>query len=250
MSIRTTVPVLGRDTTQKHHILRQVYGHAGLLDVEPVRAHLQSLVDIGVSEHAIARAAGISHGFVPRILSGATQRITPRHARRLLAVDHRPHPRQVWVLNIGVRRRIEALRAYGWPIHALADQLGTDHRDITTRLKRDRCTYLWWSDVDALYERLSTTHGGSRRAATYAERQGWLLPMEWEGHDIDDPRVTPPRSRRTAGVAMRDRIAERRQEVQRLVDLGVTTAIIAARLGVTPRQIDRDRAALRRQAAA
>lgn len=89
--------------------------------------------------------------------------------------------------------------------------------------------------------------------------------MEWEGYDIDDPRVTPPRAVRRTGTESKSaqlvdevlvqRILDGRHEgtppklerdaaFRRLNDAGLSAVQIAERLKVSTKTVERLRAAV------
>lgn len=247
MNPRSRIPILGEKDGDKHRIMLASRGIPAKIPADRVRAHLQSLTDIGIRPTMIARAAGVSRGVPERILRGEWGNVGIRHASALMSVTHMPHPEQSLVLSVGSVRRICALRAYGWTAAELSTRLGYDDPGESQRIQtRSLVTYAMWCRVRDVYDTLSVTHGGSQRAVNHARRQGWMLPMEWEGHDIDDPRVTPASTRRTPG---RDRDAERaekierRAEVARLTKAGWSAVQIADQLGVDARTVVRDRSA-------
>lgn len=240
-SINTTMPELGRRGSEKLRTIQAMRGIPNTVPAERVRAHLQTLVDIGIAPNMIARAAGVTHHYPNRILRGDYSTISTRYAARLLKVDHHPHPRQERVLSIGAARRIQALRSIGWDCEALAKHLDIDPSDIPKVSARPFITYEKWLRIRDGYERLSMTRGPSKRATLHAERQKWVLPMEWEGYDIDDPRVKPRKTRRTNSEEFRAKLAERKERVQELTGQGFSAREIADFLGVSYRTVERDR---------
>lgn len=241
-SITTTMPQLGKRGSEKLRTIQAMRGIPNTVPAERVRAHLQTLVDMGIAPNMIARAAGVTHSYADRILNGDYTTISTRYAALLLKVDHHPHPRQEWVLSIGAGRRVQALRAIGWDCEALAEQLDIHPSDIPRVSARPFITYEKWLRIRDGYERLSMTRGPSKRAAANAERQKWVLPMEWEGYDIDDPRVKPKKARRTTSDEFQAKLADRKARVQELVNQGFSSREIADFLGVSYRTVERDRA--------
>lgn len=240
---KTRIPTLGEDG-DKHRIMLASHGIPASVPAKQVRAHLKELVDIGIRPNMIARAAGVSRGVPERILNGSWSKVSIRHASALMGVSHMPHPEQKWMPNIGVARRIQALRAYGWSVEALSKRLGYQSpTEAQTIESRPLVTYQTWKLVHDLYEEVSTIHGGSNRAANHASRQGWLLPMEWEGYDIDDPRVMAPRARKRDAADQKGVAADRRAEVLRLTRAGLSETQIAERIGCSTRTVARDRKA-------
>lgn len=244
----TKIPKLGRYKAEKVRSLRAAKGMPGTVDAAPVRAHVRFLLESGFSQFAVAAASGVSQGAVSDVYLGAYPRVLLEIGARLMTVGHLPVDvqRGMLVPGVGVRRRLEALQAAGYTRPMIGDQLGvTDAMVREYRLSR-RVRWDTWHSVSCLYDRWSGLPGPSVIAARASKR--FLLPLEWEGYDIDDPRVSPPRSNREANPAKSMDPEERRTAVERLTREGLTVKMTAARLGVSERQVTRDRTTLRRTA--
>ncbi|MFC9921491.1 helix-turn-helix domain-containing protein [Rhodococcus sp. NPDC127527] len=210
-----------------------------------VQDHIDGLLALGMTIPMISRAAGITATGLRRIAAGEWEHVRYRTAGAILDVDHVPHPRQSRCLAIGARRRVNALVAAGWPMEKIAGRAGTSLDSLRNFLRRSIIDYSSWSAINRVYEELSGAMGPSRNAATKARSLGFQLPMEWEGYDIDDPRVTPPKARRRSqeprgGLDAGER-RDRRAEVARLTAAGLSSDEIATRLGIDPRTVVRDR---------
>ncbi|MEU4075476.1 helix-turn-helix domain-containing protein [Streptomyces parvus] len=141
-------------------------------------------------------------------------------------------------------RRLQALRTIAWSCDAIEIETGLrdDYINQLTNRPPTLLPYTMWKLFYQLYERLSGTPGGSTRGRTYASRYGWGAPLDWEGLDIDDPRVMwqpaidpPPPPPPT----LRELSALRRVEVAELTGKGLTAAEIAERIGISERQVVR-----------
>ncbi len=178
-----------------------------------------------------------------------------REAWRLY-YKRRRHGRQpaLVVSSLGTARRLQALAAIGWSVIALADQLGY-HRSGVANLQVRRRAQILRSTADRVaevYERLSMTLGPADvRTRKRAARLGWAPPLAWD--DIDSP------TGRAAGVVLDlavDEVAVMRamegdragirlsrtdsqEAIRRLRGMGVSTAEIARRVGVSHRTVDR-----------
>lgn len=127
----------------------QLYGRHQLVDAEPARTHIRSLMDQGMGWKRIARAAGLNPSTVYPILYG-------KHADNPDHPEHRPPRKQILRSNadailavkldladaafipaIGTVRRIQALHAAGWTLSELAGRLGMSPTNFT-RLHTDR----------------------------------------------------------------------------------------------------------------
>ena len=101
--------------------------------IEPIRQHLQALVDTGMIPERIAISAGVGGATVRRLLNSETARfVTGATARKLLAVtpDSSTLAAQGRVNGRGTRRRLQALAAIGWNHHEIARRLEKSARLI------------------------------------------------------------------------------------------------------------------------
>jgi transcriptional regulator len=256
-NLPTTFPAIGRVEADRRRALLALRGIPAAVPAEPIRRHIHALNDLGVNDGMIASAAGLPVQTIKYIVEAESQTTRIHLAAAIRSVSHLPHPRQKRVLAVGARRRVQALRRLGWRESDIAEQIGitaaTLHmcllRSIT--INRDR-----WQSIADLYEQISATPGPNTQAAQHATRQGWPAPLDWEGLDIDDPRVAP------SGVEFADEVdevlverilagtwageisrTERRAAYERLEARGATAAEIAERLNTTKRTVVRYRAA-------
>lgn len=227
------------------------YNGIAFMPAEKVRAHIHTLTGMGMSCFTIARDAGVGYTYVYRVRDGVYETTSIRHGQAILAVTHHPTPRQQVVLAIGAARRIQALAAIGWSVPQLQTRCDLAYHAFTTLTNPANPTtrYRNWETIRDLYDTLSATPGTEGRPdllRTLARRRGWPAPLDWEGRDIDDPRtvvVAQPWEPRTAMDEIQEAAAERARLVAELTDKGLSAKAIAQRLGITPRQVVRDRGA-------
>jgi hypothetical protein len=145
----------------------------------------------------------------------------------------------------GTRRRLRALCAAGWSGPALAERLGMEPSGLyLTLTSRALVRAATARAVRALYDELwdEPPPQGTRserisaaKARGHAARMGWPPPMAWDDDAIDDPAASPadgwqrPARLRPAEVAAEARDLMRWQ--------GLTPALAAGRLGVSPRAL-------------
>ncbi|MFE7744472.1 hypothetical protein [Nocardia sp. NPDC057455] len=189
---------------KKLYDLRVGRGQATTVPIDRVRKRLDELHALGLTNHMIARAAGVT----PTCLNFIEQRNTVHTrfdvAARIFTVDHRPHPNQGTVLTIGARRRVRALNAIGWPTNDLAHRLGQRDRCVLNlAIGKPTMTYGLWARIQDLYNELSGTPGPSSRSILVAKRSGHVPPLAWDGIDIDDPRAQPDWA--AAGIKLTER---------------------------------------------
>lgn len=231
------------------------------VDAEPIRDHILALRAAGISNKRLRQLCGVSHNTIQVIITGRpergtgpTKQVWRRTAEKLLAVPIPEVPHRVAadgrkVPAIGTRRRLQALVAAGYSRRYLCSRFGMD---VTNgcRLWRDQHDLVLAATaraVETLFTELQITAGPSSRARNEGRRRKWPLPLDWDEDNIDDPAATvvPSWTVRDRRAEQLEYIAERREEVQRLTDLGMSASEIAERLGISTRQVVRDRAGVR-----
>lgn len=234
----------------------------GRVDAIPARAHTRYLMAEGISIRQIARIAGVSMSTIRCLLYG-------RHER-----GHDPYPRinrdiaekilaiKPVLANMasghctdatGTQRRLQALVAIGWSQSRLARKLGIQPSNFITFMNADQCTAKRALQVKELYDRLwnqpqTGTDWHSKAAATrakhYADARGWVPPLAWDDDCIDDPTAVPDvgakvyaQGQTPAGAIRKsDATAE---DVEFLLDEGMTWDSIPNRLGMKPKSLER-----------
>ncbi len=228
------------------------YAGVGYVPSEILRAHIDTLNGMGLPLASIARDAECTPGCVRNIHRGIWDTTSIRHAAAIKGVTHHPSPRQQIVLAVGAVRRAQALHAIGWTWQLIAEHTpGVTAGAIATMTRagheRTICAWATWTTMHAAYETLSGTPApesvGATKARNAARTRSWPPPLDWEDLDIDDPRVTVSPSGVETRTGLRERADARRQEVARLTRAGFSADEIAVRVGVTKRQVVRDRQA-------
>lgn len=145
--------------------------------------------------------------------------------------------------NVGALRRVQALRALGWPARVIADRIGVHERNLCRWPHRRWISRRLYERICAVYDELSMTTGPDVRARRHAERQGWPPPLAWDDETIDDPDARPFGTSRSG----RTHVGLREDELF-LRTVGCSEHEIARRLGVSVAALERKR--LRGQAVA
>lgn len=201
---------------ENSRVRQQAYGRwNGLVDAEPARQHIRSLMAQGMGLKRIVAVSDISHGQLWKLMYGKrkrlksgkpskrrtpSKRIRPETERRILAVqlDLAGGAR---VDSIGAARRIQALAALGWSLSKIAARLGILRSNFTNLAHgRTDITVAHDKAVRALYDEWSMqlppqeTHRdkiAASRARNYARALGWLPPLAWDDDALDDPESAP-----------------------------------------------------------
>lgn len=216
---------------------------------EKAQAHVQELVSrYGVSVRGIATAADIAPFIISNLNRGICTGLHVDSEKAILAVTadavFQRQPGTAYVPSIGAKRRVQALMAIGWRHRDLSAKLGFDTPGLVyktgqwiTRRKHDA--------VKDLYDRLWDQPGpNSVHTQRRIAKAGYAPPLAWDDETIDDPEATPDlgavvrgRGRPCKGsVQASDAQLE---DVEFLVDQALTWDVIAERLGVEPRSLER-----------
>lgn len=193
---------------ERQRIRRNAYGRSDLVDAEPIRDHVRSLMAAGIGLKQITRHTGVNGGVMSKLMYGIPEQRPPARrvrkatAAKLLAL--RPTqallPDGARVPSIGTARRVQALVAVGWSVQRICEHAGLDRQRVDGALRgRDvlhgtarsiRATYdaLWNAAPPATTRGERTAAARSRARAAFA---GWAPPMAWDDDTIDDPSATP-----------------------------------------------------------
>ena len=230
--------------------------------IEPIRQHLQALVDTGMIPERIAISTGVGGATVRRLLNSETARfVTGATARKLLAVtpDSSTLAAQGRVNGRGTRRRLQALAAIGWNHHEIARRLGYPRWKVNKALEGAYVDIRVHDDIAALYDELwdqqPPTHTRAQRvgrsyALTVARRHGWLPPLAWDDIDTDPAPPTAGQEPLLDEIAIELALAgqnvrltrdERLEATRRGTERGLSLTQLSDLLGVDVRTIDRDR---------
>lgn len=237
---------------QRTRYRKRAYGTwQPLVDAGPAREHLEALHARGMSWEQIARVSGVLVEELRRLRmplgnKPRTERIRPERAELLLSIRFDPSPGtpKGLVPSVGTARRLQALRAIGWPLGVLAARSGVARHTlamVTTRQRavQDSTRVAVAELYEDLHDQDPRRHGvpaeSMRRATAWAVRAGWAAPNCWLCSDIDDPdaKPGPPEGRRYSSPSAGDRRQAIVDDTAELARQGCTRQVIAARLGIT-----------------
>lgn len=232
----------------------KAYGrYDALVDAEPVRAHLRTLMAAGMGLKTIASAGGWrGSGTITAIVYGKwadqpqhpeyrppRKQVTRQVAERILAIQPalRPGAR---VEARGTTRRLQALVARGYSLLRISTELGIEHLTVwrLTHGHTDQCVESTRVAVAELFDRWADTpppsatgnQGGSIvRAQRFAARHGWVVAASWDDIDLDDaPSLgDAPQAGRTKSSRIHP------DDIAWMLRTNTTSWAAAERLGVT-----------------
>lgn len=190
---------------------RIAYGRTGMVDAEPIRAHVRALGEAGVGLKRIAALTGVSSGALTKLVYGVTRadgtrrpparRVRETTARRILAVTAEDKAGGALVDPTGTRRRLEALIALGWSVRRLTTDHGIDRQALNNALNSVPITRRTADAVRDVYEAVGDTsprtetardRAAVTRSLRRAAEHGWWPPAMWDDDDLDDPYAEPP----------------------------------------------------------
>jgi hypothetical protein len=183
----------------------------GMVDATEVAAYVNNvLVPSGLTFVRISELAGVSFDAVRRVASGKQKHILSINAPAILTVEPLPYRQGIagLVNAAGTRRKLRGLSAQGWMVGYMAELEGvsftTFHSWIVGRTNADHTGQYVTVEVAATADRLvaklgefdiaeldEPMDGMSAICARRAAKRGWNVLSDWDGLDIDDPRVTP-----------------------------------------------------------
>ncbi|CAL9664003.1 hypothetical protein SUDANB1_07118 [Streptomyces sp. enrichment culture] len=215
------------------------------VDADPVRHHLRTLEQHGISIRQAAALAGVgARSLHPLFTRPIRHTVRPEIAAAVLAID----PEQVTPTRIdatGTARRIQALVAAGWPMAHLADHLGVYRSYVHALIRRheegQKILASTAGKVAAGYEQLvdkrparqGITPRQIRQARNLAASRRWPTTAYWADRMdvIDDPEFEP-----LYGVTKREIVAQDAHWV--MTTIGLDRQATAERLGVSKAYID------------
>lgn len=248
----------------------------GLVDVAPVREHVEHLQEFGYGWKRIAVLAGVGNTTVSQIIYGRKgsssdprkgeqlKRIKRETAEKILAVhaDVDLLADGATIPARGTQRRVQALIAIGYSQSDIARRIGMNVSNFGLMLKRTRVSMGTHRAVVAVFDELCMTvpaHDGWRqksvynRSIGYAQARRWLPPLAWDDidndpepavvdgdDDVDDIAVELA----VAGEQVRLNHAERREAITRAHSKNWSDGFTAERLHLNIRTVQRIRAEL------
>lgn len=218
-----------------------------LVDAEPIRQHIRRLSEAGIGWKRVAEVAGVPNTTLSSILYPQNRktpdgcrpprkRVRRTTAEKILAVQPVPNNYRDGAIipQVGTMRRLQALMTLGYSAGYLGTHLGIDKTNMLRFVHgKHQVTLRTARKVAALYEQLSatprkaTTPGEAStitRTKKYAQKRGYAPPLAWD--NIDDPTETPQ------GIRPKTSHPWKVEDVEHLLEMGVSPQQIVARLGV------------------
>jgi transcriptional regulator with XRE-family HTH domain len=208
--------------------------------VEPVRQHIDMLIAHGITQTAIAEAAGVALRQVNGVVRGRiTGTVMADTSAAILGVTRwSSQPRRIE--SIGAVRRLRALAYNGWTTRQLGQVTRLDPQKTVRRILEgstrvdvatDEKIRRAFADLWDVTPTSSTPQGRVRIEKTRqrAKNRRWAPPLAWD--DIDDPAEQPTGMGAWRELQMSP--AELVAEFKFLLSCGVSDEKAAEQLGVT-----------------
>ncbi|WUH94597.1 hypothetical protein OG900_33580 [Streptomyces sp. NBC_00433] len=175
----------------KKRTLAHIAGTPPLYPAEPLRQHIRTLTDTGMSQDLIARRAHVSHATVNYLMRGLTKGCRREKALRILAVTPGTFDAVAERPVTGTMRRIRALYAIGHNNVTIAGASGVAASAISSIANGHQSIVQGTTAaaITAAYKTLSKRPGTSAKAKSRARKLGWHGPLDWD--DIDNPAAQP-----------------------------------------------------------
>lgn len=230
-----------RGLCSKHYqhdlIVREARGELvrGIVDAGPTQAHIAILEQCGMSQMAIARAAGLTDNGLYLLMG--RKRITKASADKILSVTpemaYRPSEDGNELMpTLGTVRRIKSLMAIGYTLQFISRSVGRE-KFWASAVLNGNLTCVRADSVRAvsdLFDRLQSTPAPDSRVASRARNraktEGWPHPFAWDEGMIDDPNAEP------CDMTAVDKDAWHEDYLE-LKEIGKSDEHIAGRLGIT-----------------
>jgi hypothetical protein len=179
------------------------------VDAPPVRAHVNNLIDAGMSWPQISAASGVHIKVIENLLLGAgsgrapSRRLRPDNAQALMTVPVPAIPPADGAAITDAtrpRRELQALVASGRPLRFLARRSGLDlHTVVNIVHGRGPVRAGTAHTIHVLYGQLWDADPRAdgirphdiRRAQQTAAARHWAPPLAWDDDTINDPAAVP-----------------------------------------------------------
>jgi hypothetical protein len=172
-------------------------------DAEPVRAHVQAVLDAGLTRAQVAAAAPVNAKVIDHLLDNSSRRIRPANATALLGVQVPAIPPAGGVALTDAtrpRRELQALIAGGWPMSHLVRRSRLDLHTIVDiiygrRQARAGTAHTIHVLYGQLWDQFPAEHGvrphDIARSQRTAAKHHWAPALAWDDDTIADPEAQP-----------------------------------------------------------
>lgn len=220
---------------------------APFVDATPARKHIESLYAAGMSLPVMAILAKLHLEDIRRVRGPVgtrprAERIRPDTAKAILAVElHFSRlPGNALIPTRGAVRRVQALRALGWPSKNIGTRAGLSQKGMCALMVQKQTTVTTHLAIARVFEDLHNQdpvlYGVdlviARRTRRYASTHHWAVPGAWADIDTDKKPNRFVRAwnfEKTAAGARGESVVE---ETEYLASFGFNKAEVCERIGI------------------
>lgn len=221
---------------KRYRNLRHQHGTLRV-DAAPFAAKVRRYAQAGWSRLEIAEYAQVPQTTIVNLISGKLMILNPDTAKRLGALPDQPSDQagKGFLDATGTRRRAQALFRIGYTTTGMAAEVGLDSETVS-RILNGRVRFVTGATarkMTALYIRQRWIPGPCGANRTRGVRRGWHGPLAWDAATIDDPAAQPDVCEPYSPPAKNGRDSLRMVELEHLLSLGESEAVIARQMGAS-----------------
>lgn len=235
--------VIVKRRARKRSKVNRELGRSAFTTTEAARAHI-TYCHLTMSWSSLTKATGMDDRSLSLIYAGRRAKITHKTEARILAVQP-PQDIDLWVYidSTGTVRRLRALMAIGHSGRAIAEAVRTSEAQIHKAAGSGQAYVRrhFAVRVEAAYRQMAFKPPAVSRFTTKsrntAAAKGWHGPLAWDKSTIDDPAAQPEVAKPYSPPAKNGRDSLRMVELEHLLSLGESEAVIARQMGASEEYI-------------
>ncbi|MCT1515306.1 hypothetical protein [Dietzia cercidiphylli] len=171
-------PAAAQPTTYRQHV-----------DLGDVAEHIEALLAAGFTVAQLADQAAATPEEIRSLRADVAEVSDTVTAEAVARIGFAPGRGDDLAPRLGAHRRIQGLRAMGYPLEILASELGMSRWELTKLGTHGTMCADLWRSIDELYDRWAMTPGPSESVRRQARAAGAVPPLGWDDDEIDDPRA-------------------------------------------------------------
>lgn len=171
-------PAAAQPTTYRQHV-----------ELDDVAEHIEALLAAGYTVAELADQAAATPEQIRCLRADVAQIRDTVTAQAVARIGFTPCRGDDLAPRLGAHRRVQGLRAMGYPLEMLARELGISRSELTKLGTHGTMCAQLWQAISALYDRWSMTPGPSESVLRQSRAAGAVPPLGWDDDEIDDPRA-------------------------------------------------------------
>lgn len=171
-------PAAAQPTTYRQHV-----------ELVDVAEHIEALLAAGFTVAQLADQAAATPEQIRGLRADVADVDDTVTAEAVARIGLAPARGDDLAPRLGAHRRVQGLRAMGYPLESLARELGVSRGELTKLGTHGTMCADLWRSIDELYDRWAMTPGPSESVRRQARAAGVVPPLGWDDDEIDDPRA-------------------------------------------------------------